>query len=260
MSTALPEVPEADATGETADIYEDIRQCLQVSNVNLIYRYFATIDGALPWVWKILRPNFASGQVAECARNSLSLYRFDFQCEDKLAVAPLTDVDREQISHTLDFYLKANPMNLFALELITKAVSLHGFDTESTQVPLLPITKIQEAANLRRFESVAHELMFYVSQGMESIRPTLIRQLAAWPHYVDSIADFVKAASLEDQFVYRTDSIYKHAADEASQFPLDNTTDSISAAAIADVGQFCSYFPKLLIRMTLIAGKLRLSL
>ena len=55
MSDPVPAVIEA-ATGETAEIFADIRRVLGVEVVNLIWRHLATIPGALPCVWGMLRP------------------------------------------------------------------------------------------------------------------------------------------------------------------------------------------------------------
>lgn len=52
----LPAVVEADATGETADIFADLRATLDVPFVNLIWRHLATIPGMLPWTWSIVKP------------------------------------------------------------------------------------------------------------------------------------------------------------------------------------------------------------
>ena len=64
MSDPVPAVSEAAATGETARIFSDIRGVLGVEVVNLIWRHLATITGALPWTWGVLRPLYANGTIA----------------------------------------------------------------------------------------------------------------------------------------------------------------------------------------------------
>ena len=44
-------ISEDEATGETAEIFTDIRATLGNGVVNLIWRHIATIEGALPWFW-----------------------------------------------------------------------------------------------------------------------------------------------------------------------------------------------------------------
>ena len=53
-------ISENDATGEIAEIYNDIRTALGNGVVNLIWRHLATIDGALPWVWQAVKPLYVS--------------------------------------------------------------------------------------------------------------------------------------------------------------------------------------------------------
>ena len=61
----LPEVREADASPEIAAIYADIKESAALPQVNLIFRYFATKEGALEWIWPSLRPLYRSTELAE---------------------------------------------------------------------------------------------------------------------------------------------------------------------------------------------------
>ena len=56
MQESVPSILEADARGEVAEIYADIRKVLGTSVVNLIWRNLATMPGALPWTWATVRP------------------------------------------------------------------------------------------------------------------------------------------------------------------------------------------------------------
>ena len=63
----LPAISEAGATGEIAELYSDIRETLNVSAINYVWRHIATIDGGLRWAWEAAKPMFASGVVeTEC--------------------------------------------------------------------------------------------------------------------------------------------------------------------------------------------------
>ena len=46
MNDPFPAVVEASATGETADLFADIRATVGVRVVNLVWRHLATLDGA----------------------------------------------------------------------------------------------------------------------------------------------------------------------------------------------------------------------
>ena len=47
MADPFPAIAEAAATGETAELFADIRATVGVRVVNLVWRHLATIDGAL---------------------------------------------------------------------------------------------------------------------------------------------------------------------------------------------------------------------
>ena len=70
MDGALPEIEESKARGEIARLYSDIRQTMNVPKVNLIYRYFATIDGGLTAIWPSLKAHFQSGAFAQIAADA----------------------------------------------------------------------------------------------------------------------------------------------------------------------------------------------
>jgi len=63
----LAELPERDATGEIAVIYEEIRRFCAVPYVSSIQRHLATRPGWLEWVWTALRPAFESGRAQTAA-------------------------------------------------------------------------------------------------------------------------------------------------------------------------------------------------
>ena len=65
---ASPPIAETAASGETAEIYADIRATLGTSVVNLIWRNLATLPGALPWTWAAVRPLYAGAGLPRMPR------------------------------------------------------------------------------------------------------------------------------------------------------------------------------------------------
>ena len=61
MNDPFPAVVEAAATGQTADLFADIRATVGVRVVNLVWRHLATIEGALPWSWSAVKPLYVRG-------------------------------------------------------------------------------------------------------------------------------------------------------------------------------------------------------
>ena len=55
------EIPETEATGKIAEIYDDIRQTLDMSMVNTIWRNLALQEEVLEWVWYSLKPIYQKG-------------------------------------------------------------------------------------------------------------------------------------------------------------------------------------------------------
>jgi hypothetical protein len=66
-TSLLAEIPEADAAGETARIYEEMRITCGVSYVSTLQRNVATLPGCLEWCWAAVRPAFLSGDIPETA-------------------------------------------------------------------------------------------------------------------------------------------------------------------------------------------------
>ncbi len=59
----VPSIAEADATGEIADLYGDIRQSLGMPFVNLVWRNLASVPGGLKWSWTTMKPLYQQGAV-----------------------------------------------------------------------------------------------------------------------------------------------------------------------------------------------------
>ena len=120
-ASGLPELPEASATGEIARLYADMRAVLQVPVVNLIWRHIATLPGALPWCWALLRPAYASGAVEAAATQVVTGLRLP-----PLRPMPsgawvdtgVSPADVPMIGHLVATYHRANPLNLVALSTL----------------------------------------------------------------------------------------------------------------------------------------------
>ena len=63
--TLLAELPEDQATGAIAVIYDEIRRFSGVPYVSSLQRYLATMPGVLEWAWAAIRPAMVSGVIPE---------------------------------------------------------------------------------------------------------------------------------------------------------------------------------------------------
>ena len=108
MSEPFPAIAEASATGETADLFADIRATLGVRVVNLVWRHLATLDGALPWAWTAAKPLYLQGVVDQ------AVLRFR-----KTMIVPTLDSlageEPASVDAVLASYDHSNTVNLFAL-------------------------------------------------------------------------------------------------------------------------------------------------
>jgi len=108
VSDPFPAVAEAEATGETADLFADIRATVGVRVVNLVWRHLATLDGALPWAWAAVKPLYASGM----ADSSAARFRETMILPD---LGSLAGSKPASIDAVLASYDHSNTINLFAL-------------------------------------------------------------------------------------------------------------------------------------------------
>ncbi len=200
MSDLLPAVTEAEATGETAAIYADIRQVYRVSVVNLVWRHLATFPGALPWAWGTVRPLYIDGTI----RREAALVRAVSRVPDIVALPPevfaatgLELGDLLRIRHVLDAYDRTNAMALIALSVVQQRLghvttASDGDQTKaiSEALPALPELQIQLPSLLRLDElapSTAQLVLRLNRIGAARPDPVLAsmyRALAHWPGYL----------------------------------------------------------------------------
>src|SRR4029453_3315164 len=111
MAESVPAVLEADAHGEVADVYADIRSVLGTSVVNLIWRNLATMPGALEWTWSAIRPLYlgAAPLHAEAVRRTIALPEWPGFSTDTLAAAGVDEAERALIRGVLDSHKTPQP-------------------------------------------------------------------------------------------------------------------------------------------------------
>jgi hypothetical protein len=108
VNEPFPAIAEASATGETADLFNDIRATVGVRVVNLVWRHLATLDGALPWAWRAVKPLYLGG-IADQA-----VLRFR-QTMTVPTLGSLTGAEPASVDAVLASYDHSNTVNLFAL-------------------------------------------------------------------------------------------------------------------------------------------------
>ena len=113
--TEFAELPEHQATGRIAEIYDEIRVYGAVPYVSLLQRQLATIPGCLEWVWEAVRPSFVDGRLPLTAWGAVG----DL---DLPAIAPIprpalrvlgVDAEGETAFRSIyETFLRASPVNM----------------------------------------------------------------------------------------------------------------------------------------------------
>ncbi|MGE0725667.1 MAG: hypothetical protein AB7O45_14910 [Alphaproteobacteria bacterium] len=119
----VPAVTEAEAIGEIAAIYADIRATFGVDVVNLVWRHLATIDGALPWCWSAVKPLYVDGIVPAAAaalREALPMPAIPPWPSACLLAVGIDGNCAPAIRRILASYDQTNPMALIALTALAQ--------------------------------------------------------------------------------------------------------------------------------------------
>lgn len=118
----IPAVQEADATGETAEIFADLRATMGVPLVNLIWRHLATMPGMLRWTWSVVKPLHGTDALVTAAVTLRAAVRIPAGVGQPAFVptfvfdaAGVTAPDRVAIGHLIGDYNTANALNLLGL-------------------------------------------------------------------------------------------------------------------------------------------------
>ena len=197
MSDPVAAVTEAEATGEIATIFADIRAVYGVSVVNLVWRHLATIPGALPWAWGTLRPLYVAGIIAEEAdalRAARRLPVIPLVPAEVFAAVGLGPDDMARIGTVLDAYERTNPMALVALSVLERHLADPPEPTAGARPRIPPIRQADGELNLPpllRLDQMAPMTAALVPRlnrigavGTDPVLASMYRNLAHWPAYL----------------------------------------------------------------------------
>ena len=195
MSDPVPAITEAGATGETAAIFADIREVLEVDVVNLIWRHLATIDGALPWAWNSLRPCYVDGSVqgeAMALRAELALPPHCAVPPELFTALGLHAGDLAAIRDILAAYDHTNAMAMVALSALCGRLdaapqpeaALGG----AKPAPPMPRTRLPRLLDLTDMQAETAALVTalngFGTRRSGAVLASMYRHLAHWPAYL----------------------------------------------------------------------------
>ena len=111
-------ISEAEATGETAQIFADIRETMQLPLITSIWRTIVDVDGGLRAAWDATKPLYFTGHPESALHNILDQWSLPMPepiVPGRLACANVTGEDLLKNRSIVDAYNRSNGMNLLAL-------------------------------------------------------------------------------------------------------------------------------------------------
>lgn len=196
--TSFREISEAEAAGETAAVYDEIRRTYATPYVSSLFRHLAAWPGLLPWAWRALRPALLSGAAQQLA----------WQRVDVSGLPPLPALSRAELAGlgvgaeglaairtVCRSFARVSPVNLVV------AASLAGLlgQRASAAGPVVPLESAALPAPLPAMPGMVPDTAmtpaaraalaaFETDLAGEVFVPGLYRILAHWPGFLAHLA------------------------------------------------------------------------
>ena len=266
----IPAIAEAEATGETAALFADLRATLGVPFVNLIWRHLATIPGGLAWTWTLVRPLYLSPDLLACAHELQA--GIDLPCRPIPAFvyesAGLGAVERAGIGDMVAGYNRGNGLNFLALTLACQAlrreIELPGPAPAAS--PTVPHDPSMAAApprllGLDELAPPLHDLVLDFDQ-FGRIAPSqaiasLYRHLAHWPAFLALAHTALRPLHADGSLRVQQEQLIVRSASLVSrrlQPLLQGAPADLGRAEHADVLSSLEQFTQLMIGRMVVLG------
>ena len=212
--TAFREVAEAEATGEVALVYEEIRRTYAVPYVSSLFRHLATYPGLLPWAWRILRPGLVSGAVQHLAWRRVDVTELPPLpplTREALAVLGVDAASLPAIRTVCESFTRVSPINLVVAACLARLLGEGQSGAEPAAVTLEPADLPAPLPAMPGMVPAAEMLpgtrvvlaTFETELAGEVFVPGLWRILAHWPEYLAHLSTSL-APLLRDPAVLET--------------------------------------------------------
>ncbi len=193
----VPSIAEADASGEIAELYADIRQSLGMPFVNLVWRNLASVPGGLKWAWTTMKPLYQQGAVyveARQLRDSQTLPPVPTLPRAVLRAVGVDAAAEISIRAAIDGYDRGNPLNIVTFSALMSR--LRGEKPSAPPpapvdaAPELPAAgETPKMLNFDQMDPVAADTVRAVNllgaRGhAREVQVSLPRNLAHWPGFL----------------------------------------------------------------------------
>ena len=180
-------ITEAEATGEIAALFADIRETMQLPLLTSIWRTLVGVDGGLRAVWDAARPLYETGQPAAALvrlREQATLPVPAPLVPGQLACAGVPPGDLPMIEAIIAAYNRSNGMSLIVLTSLVVTPSGTPLNRPVPPAPppwpALPSLPTQADVTAATWMLLHHLNRFGAAPGEPGLA-TLWRHLAHWP-------------------------------------------------------------------------------
>jgi len=201
-------INENEAKGKTAEIFEDIRNTMNIPLITSIWRGLASMDNSLEDIWLLTKPIYLSGSPELALTNMINNINLPTPSINN-HFKDLKKSDLIHIENIVTAYNKSNGMNLMALSALVMSeykprVAITNISRKII-VPTFPKLRNKEEISPESWLKVRKINSLGSSQGLESHVATLWRHLSYWPEFLsviyDSFKSFHENGDLEKVFI-----------------------------------------------------------
>ena len=196
--TAFREVAEAEAAGETALVYGEIRRTYAVPYVSSLFRHLAVYPGLLPWAWQALGPVLDTGALQHLAWQRVDVSRLPplpSLSREALARLGVDDAGLAAVRTVCLSFARVSPVNLVVAACLARLLGQDrsgeepavALEPASLPPPLPPMPGMAPAAAMTP-ETRAALAAFETDLAGEVFVPGLYRILARWPGFLAHLA------------------------------------------------------------------------
>jgi hypothetical protein len=247
LQDPLPAVTEANASPAVAEIFSDIRNTLDVSVVNLIWRHLATMPGALDWVWTSVKPLYLEHAPARAKQvlQQLALPQIPAFSQDTMTASGINEDASSSIRSILNSYYHTNALALVCLSAFCSRFAGHdarvnAVSTSTSNSPravtrlhngvLPPLPAMQKIAPAVR--RLVYELNTFGEDSDTKLVASMYRHLSYSPPYLSLIRTLLIPLHLSGELSALTTAVRQQG--EAHGRELAEFLSAI--APVADVG------------------------
>ena len=258
----LTAISEAEATGETAAIFSDIRATMRLPQLTSIWRTLASVEGGLVSAWQATKPLFESGLpeaslsqllTPECQAVPTAVAKRQFEAL-QLSTSSLGDV-----RNIIATYTRSNSLNLLALSALIAEPAVNVPERPASPpavtIPKLPVL-LEQNDILPSTWHLLNEINRFGASPDEPGLATLWRHLAHWPDVLSVIHSGL-APLQENGTIANAVSNALEVASVAGQHiaALRSSDIPIPEPALAMITKYVTH-PGLVVRMVVIGNGL----